>query len=331
MKQIALTPLQLPTTRQEDWRYTDVSKLVGRYRPAIAEFQLTKQPRGVQLVNKVLTVAAGTKLQEPLVLTLPNLGANTLVRPKLKVRIGAGALVNLHERYNASGAHNGLIWPQIDFELDPLAQLSHIIEAASVARLITIHTAFLAEQTLLKSWLVSSGSALARHEYHVRLAGKGANADLRGLLLATQNHQVGCHTSVEHCSAATQSRQLYRAVVAGQASAITHSKVFVRHGATQATSEQLLKTLLLDSTAKGFARPELHVANHQVHCSHGAATGQLNPQVLFYLKSRGLTPHQAQRLLLRAFVLADAAANPYAQELIEGALDRILDRILNQP
>ena len=73
------------------------------------------------------------------------------------------------------------------------------------------------------------------------------------------------------------------------------------------------RNLLLAPTARVNAKPELEIHTRNVACSHGATVGQLDPQQLFYLRSRGIDDLTARRLLTRAFLLR--AITPRAQAL----------------
>ena len=79
-------------------------------------------------------------------------------------------------------------------------------------------------------------------------------------------------------------------------------KVTVAHGANGADSRQTAKGLLLGNRAEIDLKPELEILADDVKCAHGAAVGDLDPESLFYLRSRGIPEAEARALLMRAFV-----------------------------
>ncbi|NNM81861.1 MAG: Fe-S cluster assembly protein SufD, partial [Burkholderiales bacterium] len=66
-------------------------------------------------------------------------------------------------------------------------------------------------------------------------------------------------------------------------------------------SNQSSRNLLLSGRAKIDAQPRLEILNDDVSCKHGATVGQIDPEELFYLKSRGLNEADAKRMLICAF------------------------------
>jgi Fe-S cluster assembly protein SufD len=85
---------------------------------------------------------------------------------------------------------------------------------------------------------------------------------------------------------------------------VFNSNVIVASGAPYAQSQQSSRGLLLSPTAEIDTRPQLEIHTDEVKCAHGATTGRLDPNMLFYLLSRGIDRATAQSLLVYAF-LAD--------------------------
>jgi Fe-S cluster assembly protein SufD len=85
---------------------------------------------------------------------------------------------------------------------------------------------------------------------------------------------------------------------------VFNSKVVVGRGAPHSQSQQSSRGLLLSPTAEIDTRPQLEIHTDEVKCAHGATTGRLDPNMLFYMLSRGIDRATAQSLLVYAF-LAD--------------------------
>jgi len=150
--------------------------------------------------------------------------------------------------------------------------------------------------------VLSAGGTNCRTETRVRLTGRGAECDL-GLAALGRGGQVQDQlTRVEHDAPDTTSLQLHRAVVEDKARSIFNGLVVVRPGAHGTSGEQSSRNLVLSKTANAHTRPQLDISEDDVRCAHGATIGALDPAALFYLRSRGIGPADAQRLLVRAFV-----------------------------
>jgi Fe-S cluster assembly protein SufD len=77
----------------------------------------------------------------------------------------------------------------------------------------------------------------------------------------------------------------------------------VREGAQKTDAKQTSRALLLGDRASVDTKPELEILADDVKCAHGAAVGDLDPAMLFYLRARGIGENEARRMLIEAFVL----------------------------
>jgi Fe-S cluster assembly protein SufD len=110
----------------------------------------------------------------------------------------------------------------------------------------------------------------------------------------------------------------FRGIADARARGVFNGRIVVHPGAPKSDSQQSSRTLLLSEQAEIDARPQLEILTDDVKCSHGATTGQLDENVLFYLLSRGLDPQTARALLIHAFlgdVLARVGLEPLRRHL----------------
>ena len=145
------------------------------------------------------------------------------------------------------------------------------------------------------------GGHLARTELRVELAGEGARTDLAGLALGQGSEHVDHHLLIDHAVPNGTSTQSFRSILDGHARSVFTGKVIVREGAMGTDSDQSNRNLLLSDDAIANTRPQLEIYADDVKCAHGATVGQLDEEALFYLRQRGLSPAQAQALLVEAF------------------------------
>jgi len=162
------------------------------------------------------------------------------------------------------------------------------------------------------------GGALIRNDLRVRLAGEGADCALGGLALVRGEETVDHHTVVEHAAVGGTTRELYKAVLDERGRFVFDGLVDVRPGAQKTDASVYNKNLLLSEDADVHTNPEFKILADDVSCKHGGAIGQLSPESLFYLRSRGIGAEDARRLLVYAFgaeMLERVALEPLRQAL----------------
>lgn len=149
--------------------------------------------------------------------------------------------------------------------------------------------------------VLNSGASYGRVELNISLH-RGADFTLGGAQLGTGAANLEIVATVTHLEPDATSRQIVRSVLGGTAIGTCLGKVAVAKGAVGTDAEQSVRAMLLDRTATANAKPELEIYADDVKCAHGCAVGELDAMGLFYLQSRGLTPADAKRLMLQAFI-----------------------------
>ncbi|HEX7708593.1 MAG TPA: Fe-S cluster assembly protein SufD [Thermoanaerobaculia bacterium] len=148
---------------------------------------------------------------------------------------------------------------------------------------------------------IALGSALARSETHVALAGEGATISLDGLFVGTGSQHLDNQTVIDHIHPHCESYELYKGVLDEKARGIFDGRIIVRPGAQKTVSRQENRNLLLSETAIVDSKPTLEIHNDDVKCNHGSTIGQIEQEPLFYLRSRGIGEEEARSLLIHAF------------------------------
>jgi Fe-S cluster assembly protein SufD len=175
---------------------------------------------------------------------------------------------------------------------------------------------------------VALGGRIARHTCNVLAAAPGTNSRLGGATVAVGGQVLDHHTYLEHAAPGCASRQLYRTVLGRGGHAVFAGRILVRPVAQQTDAFQLNQNLLLDD-ARVDTKPQLEIGADDVRCTHGATTGRLNEDQLFYLQARAIPRAQGVRMLARGFVdevvgeLPDAALRPRLLKLLHRRLDRL--------
>jgi len=148
---------------------------------------------------------------------------------------------------------------------------------------------------------VCQGWGVIRHEPQLIQLNGGAKSQLRALQLVQANQLADTHSCVRFNGPEGTLDQLHKVVAAGHGRSVFNGVVQVPREAQRTDAAQLSRSLLLSDRARIDTKPELEIVADDVKCAHGATVSRLQPEALFYLQSRGISPDQAAQLLLRAF------------------------------
>jgi Fe-S cluster assembly protein SufD len=170
------------------------------------------------------------------------------------------------------------------------------------------------------------GAALARTDIRVRLEGEGAECRLDGLFAGSGAQHLDNHTTIDHATTHTTSREIYKGILDGHSRGVFHGTIVVRPHAQKTDAIQTNKNLLLSREALVNTTPALEIFADDVRCKHGSTIGQLDANALFYLRSRGLEEAEARRLLTWAFAadIAEGIRIPWVRAEVEEALGQKL-------
>jgi Fe-S cluster assembly protein SufD len=174
------------------------------------------------------------------------------------------------------------------------------------------------------TFVISWGGEIIRNNLNSVLEGEGAECIMKGIYLSTGSSLIDNHTLVDHAVPNCHSNQTYRGILGGTSYGVFNGKIMVRKDAQKTNAYQSNKNILISDTAVVNAKPQLEIFADDVKCSHGATTGQLNPEELFYLRSRGIAKEEAMKLLLNAFL------DELILEIDIEPLKSYLEKILNE-
>ena len=136
----------------------------------------------------------------------------------------------------------------------------------------------------------------------VDLQGPGAEAHIKGLYLCGASEQVRFRVLMHHRAPGCRSTQLFNGIAGGMASVRFDGTIVVAPDAQQTEAYQENHNIVLTPQAKVETKPQLEIYADDVKCSHGATVGQLNPDELFYMRSRGIPESEARLLQMLSFL-----------------------------
>jgi Fe-S cluster assembly protein SufD len=249
-------------------------------------------------------VPRGCVVPEPIHLLFVSAGEGepSVVFPRVLVVLEEGAEATIVESYVSQGAGVYFTNAATEIVLGPGAVAGHYKlqrESVQAFHVATI-AARQAKRSTFASHSIALGGAIARNDIASTLC-EGADCTLNGLYEATGRQLVDHHTTIDHAEPHGTSRQLYKGVMSGHAHGVFNGKVVVRPHAQKTDATQSNKNLLLSADATIDTKPELLIFANDVKCKHGATIGQLDADVLYYLRSRGIGEDAARRLLVHAF------------------------------
>jgi len=251
-------------------------------------------------------------------------GADNIAYPRVIIEAAPGCRATVIEHHVAQGEHTPLVDSSTHLALKAGAQLEHyrVYSTGADATHVDALTIHQDRDSRCGQFTVVLGGGLVRTALEAHLDEPGASLDSNSLLVGHEDRHVDCVNIVTHGAPDTRSNQTARAIAGGSSRVIFNSKVVVNAGAVHAQSQQSCRGLLLSPTAEIDTRPQLEIHADEVKCAHGATTGRLDPDMLFYMLSRGLDRETAQSLLVYAFladVLTGMSVVP-ARAAIENAL-----------
>jgi Fe-S cluster assembly protein SufD len=251
-------------------------------------------------------------------------GAASIAHPRVIIDAAPGSSATIIEHHVAQGEHVPLINSNTHIALRRDAVIEHYRVYSTDAGATHIDSLGIRQDrgSVCRQFTIVLGGGLVRTSLESRLNEPGASLDSYSLLVGHAERHVDCVNIVTHGAPDTRSNQTARAIASDVSRVIFNSKVIVDAGAVHAQSRQSCRGLLLSPTAEIDTRPQLEIHTDEVKCAHGATTGRLDPDMLFYMLSRGLDRDTAQSLLVYAF-LADVLTGmsvSSARAAIESAL-----------
>lgn len=226
------------------------------------------------------------------------------IMPRLQVFVSKFAEVEFVARTVHMQGSENFYNACFDFELDDESKVN--LTHADLATNSTHGYRFDAFRATLKrnsrfTAIQLTDSEKSRRDWRIILAGEAAEADLSGLWFLDSNKETHTNVSIEHQEPYTRSLQLFKGVLDDESLSSFQGKILVRKKAQKTQAYQLNNNLLLSDKASANSKPNLEIFADDVKASHGATTGQLDTEQLFYLKTRGMDISLARGLLIRGF------------------------------
>jgi Fe-S cluster assembly protein SufD len=308
---------ELPSRRQEDWRWSDLRGLIRTIPPASPPGDVAHigdGPFGAPANHSVLflngrratgegalRIAAGAPTT--IALRIISQASGTSHHSAFALILEPGAVAVLLESYEGEG-EGYVADAALDIRLGEGARLERIVVVDEAADAVAVSTTEvdLAPGAAFAQTVLTSGAKRQRHETRVHHRGGGAKLRLDGVYLLDGPRHGDLTTSVTHESTDGETIQLTKGAVRGAARGVFQGRIVVREGADRTDARMGHHALILSERAEVDAKPELEIYADDVACAHGNTVGALDENALFYARSRGIPEPEARALLTEAFV-----------------------------
>jgi Fe-S cluster assembly protein SufD len=270
-------------------------------------------------------IADGAKLAKPLLLVFARAAKQpSLVTTRNIVRVGVDARATLIEAYvtlpdAAAGQTNTLS----EVMLGDRAELSHLkvtLEGGGATHLASWMTT-LAAGSFYRAFHLTASTALVRNSLFALFQGEGSKVDISGAFLGRGSEHIDTTLVVDHAVPQCESRELFKGVLTDRARGVFQGKVIVRPDAQKTDGKQMAQVLMLSEDAEFDSKPELEIHADDVVCGHGSTAAEIDTDLLFYLRARGIPLATARAMLIESFV--GEALDKIEDEAVRAALTQM--------
>lgn len=252
-----------------------------------------------------LFVPRGVEIPEPIEIFHWLGGEHAAVFPHLLLVTDELAKVTVIEHFGSlNPAAPGFACGVNDLNAGPGAKVTYVCAQnwGKNVRALQMNTTLVDHGASALSLNMHLGANYSRFESLSRLTGEGARSDLLAVSIADGEQEFDARTLQDHISPHTTSDLLYKNALDGQARSIFGGLIRVEPHAHFTDAYQKVRNLLLSDEAEADSMPGLEILADNVKCTHGATTGQIDKDEMFYLLSRGIPPAVARRLVVSGFL-----------------------------
>ncbi len=252
----------------------------------------------------VIRIGAGATIERPLhlVFVASQRPAAMFVRSLVVAAPGARAM--LIESHEGPSASDYQVNSALEIFVGNEAHIDHvkIIDEGSDALHVSTLAAAVGAKARFNAFTFTIGGAVVRNQIFLNFDGEDTVAGIRGATLIKGRQHADTTLVANHIARGCQSREVFKAVLDGEAHSVFQGRIVVRHGAQKTDAKMMTQALLLSDRAEADNKPELEIFADDVQCGHGATAGALDEELKFYLMARGIPAAEAEALLIQAFL-----------------------------
>ena len=278
----------------------------------------------------LIHVRKGVKIVQPIVISHSAITENGLIQPRILVVVEADAHVEIVEHFPAVKAGSCFENRVTEVFVGERAFVDHTLVYERDENALLVNALYVHQEakSIFKTNTLTLGGGLVRHNLNFLPDAEECETHLNGLYVAQGSAHIDNHTLVDHAKPNCFSNEMFKGIVTDHAKGVFNGKVLVRQDAQKTNAYQSSKSIVLDRNAQIYAKPELEIYADDVKCSHGATTGELDEDAMFYLQARGIPRATARLMLLEAFArdVVDLIAIEPVREYLYKRLHHMLSK-----
>lgn len=250
-------------------------------------------------------VPRNVRVAAPILLTAVSAAAGSALHRRVLIVVDEGAEAEVWEQYlSGSGDDETLLNTVVELRVGANARLRYVCgqEMNERSWIFGTQRAEVERDATLEWVALGFGSARGKIRMETLLAGPGADAKVTGAYAPHARQHLDFDTTQEHGAPSCVSDLSFRGVLADRSTAVWRGMIKVDPGAQQTDAFQECRNLLLSKRAHADAIPGLEILANDVRCTHAAAIAQIDPEQLFYLRSRGLSAAVSTRIVIEGFM-----------------------------
>tara|TARA_Y100000590_G_scaffold49322_1_gene52173 strand:- start:3854 stop:5203 length:1350 start_codon:yes stop_codon:yes gene_type:complete len=284
----------------------------------------------------LIYVPKGITLPEPIELnfTFSNQMNGQHVQPRILTILGEASEATILQQFEstADAEYFCNIVNEVVLDGNSDLTLNTIQNHSSNAYHINTVNVSLNRDSRFRSNSADIGGQLVRNNIRVRLSKEYSSCSIRGTYVTNKTQHIDNQIEVDHISASTTSEELYKGVLADQSQAVFDGSIIVRKGACKTQSAQENKNLLLSDSAQANMKPTFWIYNDDVKCNHGAASGKLDQNEIFYMRSHGISELEAKAQLTQAYIneIIDPIKHDGTRNKIQKLVEKKLKTVLQE-
>ena len=252
----------------------------------------------------LIHVPANTAVDKPIhlihVVTAPEAA---IVQPRTMIVTGQDARVQVIQTVVVHSSSPVLINSVSEVFVSANASVDHLalLSGDSNVSAVTNTSAYQQQSSRFYNGSFTFGGEVIRNNLSILPDAEHCETLMHGLFVARDKSHIDNNTLVDHAKPNCYSSEYYKGILDDKATGVFNGKVLVRQDAQLTNAYQTNRSIVLSDTARMFSKPALEIYADDVKCSHGATTGQLDKDGLFYLRARGIKLDDARRLMLISF------------------------------
>jgi Fe-S cluster assembly protein SufD len=253
------------------------------------------------------------------------------VFPHTVVVAEAGAEVTLIDRFLSPNLDRALSDAVVEIVAGPNSRIRYVClqEWGEGMTHLSVQRARVDRAADVRTLVVTLGASLSRSEAETILEGDGGSSEMLGMYFGDGTQHFDHRSIQDHVGNRTASDLLYKGALKDASRAVYTGTVIIERDAHRCDAYQTNRNVLLSDRAKADSVPNLEIqTNDPVRCGHAASVGPVDENALFYLQSRGIPAHEAERLIVFGFFreVLDRIELPEVREGLERAIELELER-----